>query len=528
MSDAQQAALVADLIADLSAIVGQDHLLTGDGVTMMATDVFRAADMPVAVVRPQTVEQLQQIVAAAAKTGTRFMVRGGGASYTDGYSSRDAGQLLIDMGGLNRIVTIDSDNGFVTVEAGVTWAQLREELAKQNLRTPFWGPFSGLRATIGGSMSQHSISHGSALYGISADSALSFDVVLADGRLLSTGPASAGLKPFMRHFGPDLTGLFTGDCGALAVKARVSLPVMARRPAHRVISFSFPTFQALHDSMRKIAREKIEDTHFALDAALSQGQIARQERAGATFGMAMSILKSSPNLIAGVKQLMKAAFTAKRDIRAANYMTHYIVEGFSDAEVKARMHRMRQINADLGIEIGATVPAVVRGMPFAEFYNTLGPNGERWVPMHANLPHSAAKAFDADFKQLLEDRKQDMERLGVWTGGMYGAIGSGGFLYEIAIYWPDEITAYHEATVPADYLANLPKYAANPEARAYVTQLKDDLVALGVKHGGVNFQLGRAYPYADRLNAEPLALVKAIKAELDPENLLAPGNLGLS
>lgn len=514
-------------VTALNTLVGADHVLTGAAVAAMATDVFRAGAMPVAVVRPQNVEQLQQIVAAAAAAKVPFTVRGGGASYTDGYISRDAGQMLIDMGGLNRIVAIDAENGFVTVEAGVTWAQLRDELAKHDLRTPFWGPFSGLRATIGGSMSQNAISHGSAAYGISADSAMSFDVVLADGSLLSTGPASAGAKPFMRHFGPDLTGLFTGDCGSLAVKARVTLPVMARRPAHRVISFSFPTFEAMHDSMRLIAREKIEDTHFALDAALSQGQIARQERAGATFGMAMSILKSSPNLVSGVQQLMKAAISAKRDIKAAQYMTHYIVEGFSDAEVKARLHRMRAINADLGTEIGATVPAVVRGMPFAEFYNTLGPNGERWVPMHANLPHSSAKAFDKDFKQLLEDRKGEMARLGVWTGGMYAAIGSGGFLYEIAIYWPDEITAYHEAIVPADYLANLPKYPANPEARAYATQLKGDLMALGVKHGGVNFQLGRAYPYADRLTAEPLALVKAIKAALDPANLLAPGNLGL-
>lgn len=518
----------AALLAELATIAGQDSVLTGAGVEAKATDVFRAGEMPIGVVRPANVEQLQAVVAAAAKHDVRFTVRGGGASYTDGYISRDAGQLLIDMSGLNRIVEINAVDGYITVEAGVTWAQMRDELAKHDLRTPFWGPFSGLRATIGGSMSQHSISHGSALYGITADSAMSFDVVLADGSLLSTGTASAGSKPFMRHFGPDLTGLFTGDCGSLAVKARITLPVIARRPAHRVISFSFPTFEAMHDSMRLIAREKIEDTHFALDAALSQGQIARQERAGATFGMALSILKSSPNLVAGLKQLMKAAFTAKRDIKAANYMTHYIVEGFSDEEVKARMHRMREINADLGTEIGATVPAVVRGMPFAEFYNVLGPNGERWVPMHVNLPHSAAAAFDRDFKQLLADRKAEMDRLGVWTGGMYGAIGSGGFLYEIAIYWPDDITAYHEAIVPADYMANLPKYPANPEARAYATQLKQDLIDLGVKHGGVNFQLGRAYPYADRLKAEPKALVQAIKAELDPKNLLAPGNLGLS
>jgi D-lactate dehydrogenase (cytochrome) len=110
---------------------------------------------------------------------------------------------------------------------------------------------------------------------------------------------------------------------------------------------------------------------------------------------------------------------------------------------------------------------------------------------------------------------------------MFGAIGSGGFLYEIAIYWPDEISAYHESVVPADYLASLPRHADNPAARACATQLKADLVALFVAHGATNFQLGRAYPYADRLEPAPLALAKAIKAQLDPNGLVAPGNLGL-
>ncbi|WP_333836557.1 FAD-binding oxidoreductase [Novosphingobium sp.] len=515
------------LAGRMAAIVGPANVITGEAVVALATDVFRAAEMPIAVVRPQAVEQLQQVVALANAEGVAFTTRGGGASYTDGYSSRDEGQLLIDMGSLNRILAIDVENGHVTVEAGVTWANLREALAARDLRTPFWGPFSGLAATIGGSMSQNTISHGSALYGISADSVLSMDIVTADGSLLRTGPAAAGAMPFMRHYGPDLTGLFTGDCGTLGVKARITLPVLARRPHHRPISFAFDSFEAMHDSMRLIARERIEDTHFALDAALSQGQIARQERAGATLGMALSILRSSPSLLSGVQQVVKAGVSARRQIAAAKYMTHYIVEGFDDAEVRARLHRIREINQDLGREIAATVPAVVRGMPFAPLYNTLGPAGERWVPLHGNLPHSATKDFHRAYVALLDARAADMKRLGVWCGTMFGAIGSGGFLYEIAIYWPDAITAYHTAAVPADYLANLPKHAENPEARAFATQLKQDLVDLLVAHGAVHFQIGRAYPYADRLEPEALQLVRTIKQQLDPKGLASPGNLGL-
>jgi D-lactate dehydrogenase (cytochrome) len=514
-------------LAALGEVVGLDNVLVGQAMLPLATDVYRQGALPVAVVRPQSIEQLQDVARVAARFSLPLSVRGGGASYTDGYIARDAGELLIDMGALDRIVAIDEANGHVTVEAGVTWATLRDALAAKDLRTPFWGPFSGLAATIGGSMSQNTISHGSGAYGISADSALSFDIVTADGALLRTGPAAAGAVPFMRHFGPDLTGLFTGDCGTLGIKARITLPVIRRRPAHRPISFAFPDFASLHESMRRIALERIEDTHFALDAALSQGQIARQDRAGAALDMALSIVKSSPSLASGIKQVVRAGLSARKVIGSSAYMTHYIVEGFDDAEVKARLHRLRQLVEGLGREIPATVAAVVRGMPFAPLFNTLGPAGERWVPLHGILPHSAVLGFDKAFQAFLAERSGQMQRLGVWTGGMYATVNSGGFLYEIAIYWPDEITPYHRANVPADYLASLPVYAANPEARDYVHTLKNDMTALFVEHGATNFQLGRAYPYAERLSAEPLALVKAIKGALDPDGRLTPGGLGL-
>jgi len=517
-----------DLLTSLAAIVGAGNVLTGDAMLPFAEDVYRKLASPFAVVRPGSVEELQAVVRATAATNTPLSIRGGGASYTDGYLPREEGHVLLDMGGLNRIVAIDAKGGYVTVEAGVTWAQLRDELAGQGLRTPFWGPFSGLKATVGGSMSQNSVSHGSGAYGISAESVLSFDIVTADGLLLSTGAAAAeGNLPFTRHFGPDLTGLFTGDCGTLGIKARITLPLLKSRAAHRPISYAFPDFATMHEAMRRVAQERIEDSHFALDAALSQGQIARQDRAGASLGIALSIIKSSPSLIAGIKQVARAAVSARKAISGSAYMVHYIVEGFDDAEARARLHRIRELLTDIGTEIPATVAAVVRGMPFAPFFNTLGPAGERWVPLHGILPHANVDAFHAALERFYAKRADAMKALGVWTGGMFATIGSSGFLYEIAIYWPDVQQPYHKAVVPTDYLSGLPTYPDNPEARAYVHQFKDDMIALFVEHGSTNFQLGKAYPYATRLGEAPLALVRAIKAQTDPEGRLSPGGLGL-
>ncbi|GAB2693389.1 FAD-binding oxidoreductase [Aliiglaciecola aliphaticivorans] len=523
----QQDSLAPTIKNKLCEIVGAAQCLTGTASAAFYTDVYRQLEVPDAVVRPSTVEQLQQLVAFTHEQGIRVTIRGGGASYTDGYLPPIKGVVIIDLSLLNKIVEINEMDGFVTVEAGVTWAALKEELGKRNLRTPFWGPFSGMKATVGGSVSQNTISHGSGLYGISAQSVQSVDIVLGDGSLLQTGSASTGASPFMRHFGPDLTGLFTGDCGALGIKARITLPLIKCRPAHRVISFAFPDFNSMHESMRRISLERLEDTHFALDGALSQGQIARQDSAGQTMKIALSILTSSPSYLAGIKQLIKSAFSARKVISSSPYMTHYIVEGTHDAEVKSRLHRIRELTSDLGSEIPATVPAIVRGMPFAPFFNTLGPAGERWVPLHAIIPHSKVAKFHQELEQFYGQRSADMQRLGIWHGGMFATVASSGFLYEIALYWPDEITAYHRKVVPQDYLANLPKHPANLEAREYIQQLKEDIVALYIKHDGTNFQLGKAYPYASRVSPQTLNLIKNIKQVTDPKNKLSPGTLGI-
>ncbi|MHB8287480.1 MAG: FAD-binding oxidoreductase, partial [Caulobacteraceae bacterium] len=282
----------------LAAIVGVENLLLGEAVRPFATDVYRELEMPSAVVRPTSVAALQAVIAQAGALNLNVAVRGGGASYTDGYLARDAKTVLIDMGGLDKIVEINEVDNYVTVEAGCTWATLRTKLAERDLRTPFWGPFSGLVATVGGSVSQNSISHGSGAYGISAQSVQAMDVVLADGSIMRTGSSARGGKPFARHFGPDLSGLFTGDCGAFGVKARITLPLLRRRPSHRNVSFAFPTFEAMHEAMRLVALERLEDSHFAIDAALSQGQIARQDRAGGSLAMARQILRSSPSFTA--------------------------------------------------------------------------------------------------------------------------------------------------------------------------------------------------------------------------------------
>jgi len=173
------------LLQALVDLLGEEHLLTDDeSRTFYSTDVYRQADvLALAVAQPGTVEELQQLVRICAEHEAPMVVRGGGASYTDGYLPTRPNTILIDSSRLNRIEVNEADMT-VTVEPGVTWAAMYERLSAQGLRTPFWGPFSGIAATIGGGMSHYAVNYGSGQYGVSAESLTGMDVILANGDLI--------------------------------------------------------------------------------------------------------------------------------------------------------------------------------------------------------------------------------------------------------------------------------------------------------------------------------------------------------
>lgn len=513
---------MTDLLDSLRQALGADAVETGtDRLRYFANDVYRTGGLPLAAVRPATVEALQEAVRLCGAAGVAMVPRGGGASYTDGYIRPEGGHVLIDAGALDDI-HIDEANAVVTVGAGVTWAALKAALDARGLRTPFWGPFSGLAATVGGSMSQNTVSHGGTAHGISAQSVIGFDVVLANGDLLTTNACEA-----MRWYGPDLTGLFTGDCGVLGIKARIRLPLLPILDHAETVSFAFDSFADYHRGVRLAQLARLDDSHFGIDLALSQGQIARQEGVSARLKIALQVMQKAPSKLKGLATLVKMAIAGENPMRAGQYMCHFIVEGFDAEDAAHKARQLRRVVGAHGREIANTVPTFVRSVPFAPLFNILGPGGERWVPIHGVLAHDRAVAFNAAFHALLAARKADMDRLGVWTGTMFSPVGPSGFLYEIALYWPDAHTDYHLTTLDAEYIKGLKDFPSNPEAKAYADELKEAIVALFQQFGAGHFQIGRAYPYQSRLSERAEGLLGAVKRELDPKGLMNPGALGL-
>jgi FAD/FMN-containing dehydrogenase len=516
------------LLADLAAIVGERHVLTSQADRdFYAMDVYSQRELPLAVVQPGTVEELQRVVRTATSAGVAVVTRGGGASYTDGYLPTTPNAITLDTSRLNRIVEINATDMVVTVEPGVTWEELWRALKAQGLRTSFWGPFSGLKATVGGSMSQNSASLGSGNHGISADAVLTFEVVLASGELIRTGSrAAANGSGFFRWYGPDLTGLFTGDAGALGVKVRISLKLIKDPPFSGAASFGFDTFEAMAAGMAAAAREGVIADNFGLDPRLQQGQLGKTNAKDA-IAAAFAVAKTARNPLEAAIKLLKMAAAGKRFLAGHNYSAHYTVEGVSQAEVNGKLAVLRKALEPHGTETANTIPTVIRAMPFIPLYPILGPKGERWVPQHGIMPFSKVLEFHGRLQQLYADNAARMQAAKVDKGTMYMTVNTHGFLYEPVFYWEDDRTHYHQRYLPKEYLDMLPQYPANPEGRALVKELREKIHAIFASVGAIHMQVGKSYPYMTGRDPQAARVLRDIKQAVDPQNLMNPGALRL-
>jgi D-lactate dehydrogenase (cytochrome) len=170
---------------------------------------------------------------------------------------------------------------------------------------------------------------------------------------------------------------------------------------------------------------------------------------------------------------------------------------------------------------------VVRAMPFAPLHNILGPAGERWVPLHGILPSSTVVAFHAEAEQMLKRHQERMNQHGVHVGFIFSALGTGAFLFEPAIYWKDELTVYHRTMLDEAFLGTVPAYPANPDGADLVRTIRAELIEQFHRHGAGHLQVGKQYPLLRERNPAAVALLRSIKAAVDPKSLFNPGTLGL-
>ncbi len=513
-------------LEQLTALCGDSAIVRDEpGLQLAALDLFFEGEAPLAEVHPATSDEVAQIVALCRAHGVAICPRGGGMSYTAAFQPQSRRSIAMTFDRMAAIREIALEEGHVTLEAGCTWAVLDEALAKHDRRARFWGPMSGIRATVGGSMSQGTVTFGSGVTGASANAVKSFEIVSGTGAIIRTGSdGTPGLTPFNRNFGPDLTGIFANDAGALGIKTAITLEIEPR-PAHvSGLSFAYDDFDAMARLFGAVAERRLASEFLAMDGDVARQNAGKPDPVSDMKAM-WRVGRAAGNPLAALTRMARIAAGGRRFLDKALYTAHFMVEGRDKADLASRIKAIRKL-AQGAPEIVNTVPLMTRAHPFPPLPVT-HPDGRRMLPIHAVFTPPAACTFHREYTALKVAFAERMGEAQVTIAEFFAGIAGIGILYEPVFYWPDALTQYHRSYTPSAMQGLLRDNADNPQARALVREFIGAFNDLARAHGGTHFQLGRSYPYAQHREEGAGDLLRAIKNVLDPDNIINPEALGL-
>ncbi|MBT2547516.1 FAD-binding oxidoreductase [Arthrobacter sp. ISL-65] len=256
-------------IADeLTSILGPRKVLRDDAaLAVYAVDQAPVVDyrLPAAVVLAESVDDVQATVRACAARNVPLVPRGAGTGVSGGAHASE-GCVVLGLERMNRILEVNADDETAVVEPGVINADLNDAAAAHGLMfAP--DPASFRISTVGGNVATNAGGLRCAKYGVTRDSVLALDVVLADGSLLHTGH-----QTFKGVAGYDLTGLFVGSEGTLGivVGATVRLKYLPRK-VHTIAAF-YPDFRQAAAGVLAVGRARVQP---AIMELLDGGSLAQ-------------------------------------------------------------------------------------------------------------------------------------------------------------------------------------------------------------------------------------------------------------
>lgn len=515
------------LLDDVIKICGKDNVKTDQRErAFYSSDLFESGVAPDVVAAPSNSQQVSRLIKLAAAKKRPIYVRGGGMSYSNAFLPGKKGALLLDMSRMNAVREINPESFFVTVEAGCTWQALDDALAKHGQRAVFWGPASGRRAQIGGSMSQETANNNSGSMSTSSNAALSYEIVTGTGEILVTGmDAQKNRLPNFRPYGPDMTALFSADAGAFGVKTAITLKTEPRPSALGGVSYAFSDFEALKTGMHQAAALGLATAIIGMDADTAQIR-SGQTGLGEDFKKLIAIVRTAHNPLRGLIRGIKIVLAGRKVFEEATFTAHFLAEAPNNTLLAGAERALRKAVGKSGSEIPSAAISMMRAELFPDLATTHY-DGRRMLPIHGIFAWSNLVAFQREYRVLIERHRTDLEKNDVVIADILSAFQRNGVLFEPVFYWFDETTDFHARTRNEDIHGPLPRSLPNPEARALVEMIKDEVISLMSTHGASHMQIGKLYPYMSGRNARNATFLKDLKAQLDPYGIINPGALGL-
>ena len=200
--------------------------------------------LPLAVVLPETVEQIAAVMKWCHQQGIKIVPRGAGTSLSGGALPL-ADAILLGLGKFNRILEIDYDNRCVVAQPGVTNLAITKAVEADGFYyAP--DPSSQIACSIGGNVAENSGGVHCLKYGLTANNLLGIEMVLMDGEIVRLG------GKYLDSGGYDLLGIVTGSEGLLGVITEVTVRMLRKPSTARALLIGFPSSESAGDCVARI------------------------------------------------------------------------------------------------------------------------------------------------------------------------------------------------------------------------------------------------------------------------------------
>ena len=224
MIDTKYNAVTDRIVEELEAIVGERYVVYGDADKLEPFSHDEIPDrhyahMPEVVVRPETAEQIAEIMRLANRERIPVTPRGAGSGLSGG-AVPVCGGIVLFVDRMNRILEIDERNLMAVVEPGVVTAEINEVLASHNLFYAGY-PMSLETCYIGGNVAENAGGGKAVKYGVTGRYVVGLEMVSPTGEVMTLGG-----KLVKDVTGYNLIQLMVGSEGTLGIFTKITLKLM--------------------------------------------------------------------------------------------------------------------------------------------------------------------------------------------------------------------------------------------------------------------------------------------------------------
>jgi len=257
---------------------------------MTDAEIAIAGVVPRAVVTPRDVAELAAVVAALHAGRKAFAFVGGGTELELGNAPR-ALDTVVRTTALRHIVDYAPEDQTITVEAGITFAELDRILAEHGQMLPLDVP-DRARTTVGGALATNAYGPRRQRYGTAKDLIVGVRLVRPDGTLVRGGG-----KVVKNVAGFDLPKLAVGSLGTLFGIVEATLRVYPVAEARARVAAILPTHDAIVPTAGAFVARRLEpEQHAAAERLLREqgAALAEAPASGARSGAWRARLAAPP------------------------------------------------------------------------------------------------------------------------------------------------------------------------------------------------------------------------------------------